>query len=241
LNAQDQYRYSDSDYNYPVDVVDGISSVSNGYPGFILSRKIQTDGFETKLDLRPAKWLKATLTYQIADTDYSSKTDPAFNYNGLGQVASPGGPITDGHSSAQIYGFGTTLTPIQRLYFSSVFTYTHSRTTTDAKSDPYNVPYEGNIYTVTTTATFALNAKTGLQTSYIFSTADYAENSAQAALPLGMNFTRNEVLVGLTRQLSKHLTGVLRYQFSQYSEPSSGNANNFTAQGVFATFVYKWQ
>ncbi|HXI71653.1 MAG TPA: c-type cytochrome domain-containing protein [Verrucomicrobiae bacterium] len=241
LNAQYQYQYSDSDYNYPVDVVDGIAGASNGYPGFILSRKIQTDGFETKLDLRPANWLKATLTYQITDTDYSSKTDPAFNYNGLGQPVSPGGPITDGHSSAQIYGFGATLTPIPRLYFSSVFTYTHSRTTTDAKSDPYNVPYEGDLYTVTTTATYALNAKTGLQTSYIFSTADYAENSAQAALPLGMNFTRHEVMVGLTRQLTKHLSGVLRYQFSQYSEPSSGNANNFTAQGVFATFVYKWQ
>jgi hypothetical protein len=33
----------------------------------------------------------------------------------------------------------------------------------------------------------------------------------------------------------------LRYQFSQYSEPSSNNANNFTAHGVFATFAYKWQ
>jgi mono/diheme cytochrome c family protein len=240
LNAQYQYQYSDSDYNYPVDVVDGISGVSNGYPGFILSRKIRTDGFETKLDLRPANWLKATLTYQITDTDYSSKTDPAFNYLGFGQVASPGGPITDGHSSAQIYGFGATLTPIPRLYFSSVFTYTHSRTTTDANSDPYNVPYKGNIYTVITTATYALNAKTGLQTSYIFSTADYAENNAQAALPLGMNFTRHELLVGITRQLTKHLAGVLHYQFSQYSEPSSGNANNFTAQGIFATFVYKW-
>ncbi len=240
LNAQYQYQYSDSDYNYPVDVVNSIAGASNGYPGFILSRKIQTDGFETKLDLRPVTWLKATLTYKITDTDYSSKTDPAFDYT-FGNPTSPGGPITDGHSRAQTYGFGVTLTPIQRLYFSSVFTYTHSRTTTDANSDPYNVPYEGNIYTVTTTATYALNAKTSLQTTYIFSTADYAENNAPAALPLGMNFTRHEVLVGLTRQLTKHLTGVLRYQFSQYSEPSSGNANNFTANGVFATFVYKWQ
>lgn len=242
LNAQYQYQYSDSDYNYPVDVVAGDSGAGNGYPGFILNRKIQTDGVVTKLDLRPANWLKTTLTYQITDTDYSSVTDPAIAIvRGSPQVVSPGGPITDGHSSAQIYGFGVTLTPIQRLYFSSAFTYTHSRTTTAHNDDPSIVPYEGNIYTVTTTATYALNAKTGLQTSYVFSTADYSQNNGADGIPLGLNFTRNEVIVGLTRQLTKHLSGVLRYQFSQYSEPSSGNANNFTAQGVFATFVYKWQ
>jgi hypothetical protein len=190
------------------------------------------------LDLRPATWLKTTLTYKIADTDYHSNTDPAI---ANGQEVSPGGPITDGHYNAQTYGLSTTLTPIQRLYLYAAFTYTQSRATTADNGNLSIVPYDGNIYTVTTTATYAFNAKTSLQTTYSFSHADYAENNAADGIPLGLNFTRNEVLVGLTRQLTKHLTGVLRYQFSQYSEPTSGNANNFTANGVFAMFVYKWQ
>jgi hypothetical protein len=103
------------------------------------------------------------------------------------------------------------------------------------------VPYSGNIYTLTTTATYALNVKTSLQTSYFFSRANYGENNAATGLPLGLDFTRNELLVGLTRQITKRLSGALHYEFSQYSEPSSGNANNFTAQGIFATLVYKWQ
>jgi hypothetical protein len=60
-------------------------------------------------------------------------------------------------------------------------------------------------------------------------------------MPLGIDFTRNELIVGLTRQITKRLSGALHYEFSQYSEPSSGTANNFTAQGIFATLVYKWQ
>jgi len=32
----------------------------------------------------------------------------------------------------------------------------------------------------------------------------------------------------------------LHYEFSQYSEPSGGHLNDFTAHGVFATLVYKW-
>jgi Planctomycete cytochrome C len=240
LNTQYQFQSSDTDYNYPVDVVNGVTGATNGYPGFITSRKILTDGFETKLDLRPANWLKTTLTYQITDTSYNSRTDPAFD-PALAQVVSPGGPITDGHYNAHTYGFGATLTPIQRLYFSGAFTYSHSRATTASNGDPSIVPYTGSIYSLTTTATYALNVKTSLQTSYVFSYANYGENNAAAGLPLGLDFTRNELIVGLTRQLTKRLSGALHYQFSQYSEPSSGNANNFTAQGIFATLVYKWQ
>jgi hypothetical protein len=240
LNAQYKYQASDTDYRNPTDVVNGNSGATNGYPGFILNRKITTDEFETKLDLRPATWVKTTLTYQITDTDYKSKTDPAYDFI-LGQTVSPGGPITDGHYQAQTYGLSATLTPIQRFYFSETFTYSRSRVTTASNGDPSIVPYSGNIYTLITTTTYALNAKTSLQTSYAFSYADYGENNAAAGVPTGLDFTRHEVLAGLTRQLTKHLTAALRYQFSQYSEPSSNNANNFTAHGVFATFAYKWQ
>jgi hypothetical protein len=246
LSAQYQYQYSDSDYNYPIDVVDGISGASNGYPGFILNRKIKTDGFETKLDLRPANWIKTTLSYKIAGTDYSSVTDEALR-TGFGQEVSPGGSILDGTYHTQTYGLSVTLTPIQRLYFYSAFTYTHSRTVTASKDEvgPDNlssiVPYSGDIYTLNTTASYALNPKTSLQASYIFSYANYGQNNGVVGLPLGINFTRDEVLVGLTRQLTARLSCALRYEFSQYNEPSSGSANDFTAQGVFATLVYKWQ
>ena len=240
LNAQYQYQSSDTDYNFPVDVVDGISGVTNGYPGFILNRKIKTDQFETKLELRPANWLKTTLTYQISGTDYLSTTDPAYDFV-LSQLVSPGGSIMDGRYNAQTYGLGAALTPIQRLYFSGTFTYSQSRVTTASNGDPSIVPYSGDIYTLTTTATYALDAKTGLQAAYVFSRADYGENNAASGVPLGIDFTRNQLIVGLTRQITKRLSGALHYEFSEYSEPTSGGANNFTAQGIFATLVYKWQ
>jgi hypothetical protein len=245
LNAQYQYQYSDSDYNYPINVVDGFSGAGNGYPGFILNRKIKTDGFETKLDLRPANWLKTTLSYKIAATDYSSVTDPALfplpPFPGTPKLVSPGGSIMDGSMDTQTYGLSATLTPIQRLYLYNAFTYTHSRTVTANNEDPSIVPYSGDIYTLTTTATYALNPKTSLQASYIFSYANYGQGNAVAGLPLGLDFTRDEVIIGLTRQLTTRLSCALHYEFSKYNEPSSGSANNFTAQGIFATLVYKWQ
>ena len=84
LDAQYHRQYSDTDYNHLIDVFmspfygDPLSSApENGYPAFILSRKTQSDGLETKLTLRPWNWLRTTLSYQLTATEYSSKTDPA--------------------------------------------------------------------------------------------------------------------------------------------------------------------
>jgi hypothetical protein len=156
------------------------------------------------------------------------------------QAVSPGGPILDGHYAAQTYGFSATLTPVQKLYFSGTFTYSESRATTAGNGDPVIPPYCGNVYTLNATATYALNAKTAWQTSYAFSRSTYGQNNPAASVPLGLDFTRHELLVGLTRQLTKRLSGVLQYQFSRYSEPGHGQANDFTAHGIFATLIYKW-
>ncbi len=242
LNADYLRQYSDTDYNHPIDWFVSpygdptYAAPANGYPAFILNRKIQTDGVETKLTLRPLNWLRTTLSYQLTATEYSSRTDPVI----LGLF--PGGSIADGRYRAQTCGLSTTLTPFRRFYFSGSFTYTHSRTVTADNTDPTApsvVPYRGDIYTFIGTAAYALNAKTGLQASYSFSDAGYGQSVAQG-VPLGLDFTRHVLFVGLTRQLTKNLSGALHYEFSQYSEPSSAHLNDFTAHGVFATLIYKW-
>jgi len=230
LNAQYQRQYSDTDYNHLIDEF----IVPDGYPEFILNRKIQYNEFETKLTLRPANWLRTTLTYQITATDYSSKTDPSpFGF-------SPGGPILDGRYDAQTYGFSATLTPWRRFYLSGTFTYSQSRAVTADNGDPFVVPYRGNVYTLITTTTYDLNPKTDLQAIYNFSHAGYGQDNATAGVPLGLDFTRHRLIADLTRRFSARVSGTLRYEFDQYTEPGGGGANNFTAHGIFATIAYKW-
>ena len=125
-----------------------------------------------------------------------------------------------------------------RLYLSGAFTYSESRLTTANNGDPSIVPYTGGVYSVITSATYSLNPKTGLQVAYNFSESTYGQNNT-TGVPLGIDFTRHTLLVGLTRQFSSRLSGALHYTFSQYSEPSSGTLNNFTANGVFAMLSYK--
>lgn len=241
LNAQYHRQSSVTDYDHLQDVYNGIpADATNGYPAFILNRNIRTDGLETRLALRPARWLKTTFTYQIADTDYSSKTDPAFDHGLLSQPVSPGGTLWDGRYFAQTYGVNAVVTPVAWFYFSGGFTFSRSSTTTAANGDPTVTAYQGNIYTANGTMTCAFNAKSSGSIGYVFTRADYGQNNPASAIPFGLDFTRHEVRAGLNRQITRRLAGVLQYRFSQYAEPGAGSFNNFTAHGIFASFVYQW-
>lgn len=240
LTMQYERQSSDTEYNQLQNLFLGIPGPTNGYPGFILERLIASDQFETKLALYPAPWLKTTLTYQITDTGYSSKTDPAFDFEELEELVSEGGSIADGYYHLQTYGIAATVTPFRQLYFSGAFTYSRSRITTADNGDPSIVPYEGNIITANVAATWLLNLKTSLQLSYNFSHANYSENNAAAGIPAGLDYQRHDLIASLTRKFTENLSGSLRYGFSQYREPSSAGAANFGANSIFGTVTLRF-
>jgi len=215
-----------------------------GYSAFIRHREIATDEAEGKFVLRATTWLRFTFTYEWDSSDYFTDTDPIIDPNitpVAGGLVTPGGNIFAGRYTASIYGLGAVFTPTPRLFLSGSFTYSFTRTTAAQNRDPSIVPYSGNVYTLSASVGYALNAKTSLTANYSLSEADYIQDNVAAGLPLGINFTRQELLVGLKRQFSKQVSGALRYQFSQFSEPSGGNLNNFTAHGIFATLSYAWR
>jgi mono/diheme cytochrome c family protein len=226
------YRYRDSNTGYN-HLVDTSPFGGLGYPAFITHRDITSDEIEGRLVLCPVRWLNARLTWQWTEADYSTTTEP------VSFGISPGGTIADGSTTANNAGLSLNFTPGQRFFFSSSFTYGYSRTTTAGDQNAAVVPYRGDTYTVGASAGWALNAKTRLNATYNFSEAGYGQNDL-AGLPLGIDFTRHELLVGLTRQFSNRLSGALHYRFSQYAEPSGGNVNNFTAHGIFASVNYQW-
>ncbi len=230
LNAQYHYTSSDTTYNNVLD-----ATPLPGYPSFILGRQIVTHDFETKMVLHPAPWLKTTLSYDIVKTDYDTETEPVPG--GL----SPGGPLTDGIYKARDYGLNATLTPLRSLYFSGAFTYGKSMTLTADYNDPSIVPYKGHIYTLTTSAGYAFSKSVNLNLAYSFSEANYGQNNAADGVPLGLDFTRNNLTCGISKQINAHLAATLRYIYSSYKEPGAGGFNDYNSQGVFATLSYAWR
>jgi hypothetical protein len=232
LSWNTQYHYADSHTMYDNALT---AAPFSGYPSFILGREIQTQELETKLILHPASWIKTTLSYDIAKTYYTTKTDPV-----TGGI-SPGGPLTDGIYGARNYGFNVSLTPIRSLYFTGAFTYSDAKTITDDNSDPSIVPYKGHIYTLTTSIGYALGESTSLNATYSFSEANYGENNAAAGVPLGLDFTRHDLMFGVNKKINDHLSASVHYTFVTYSEPAAGTLNDYNSQGIFATVAYAWR
>jgi hypothetical protein len=147
LNAHHRDRLSDSDYDHRRD----IELRGEGYSAFILRRKIEGQEVEVKLVLRPMRWLKTTLTYQLLATDYLTVTDAL-----PGDLA-PGGRVFAGNYDAHLYGLNLTLTPWQRFYFSGTFNYGESRTATADNQSPGVVAYRGETSTTLISASYVLN------------------------------------------------------------------------------------
>jgi hypothetical protein len=203
------------------------------YPGFIEWRNIEENQIEARLVYRATSWMRTSFNYRIEETDFNSATTPIF-------ILSPGGAIEAATQKARVYSVNAVLTPYSRLFLSSTFSYSDSRTATAFDGNDGLVPYQGNVYSLLTSGTFALNQKTDLTASYACSKSDYGQNNQATGLPAGINYERHDLRVGITRRFAKGLVMNLAYGFSQYREPTLGGADDFTAHSVFATLTIPW-
>jgi hypothetical protein len=224
-------------YEHLLDIITGPGGVSpnDGYSAFIRSRDVTTDEIDARLTLRATRWLKTTLGYRYSQTDYWTETDPA-----LGGVASPGGWIFAGDQTAHIYSAGLTLTPLRRLYWHTTLAWHDTSTLAKDNNNPAVEPYRGDVYSAISSASYALTERTDLHGSYSFTYTDYAQNNFSAGLPLGLEFRRHGVEVGISRRWLNAVSTRLQYGFYKYEEPSRGNFTDYTAHAVFATLTARW-
>jgi hypothetical protein len=230
------YRHYQDDSRYDSDPL--VQPVMTAYPTFISSRDLITDEIEAKLVLHPSPRFKTTLTYQYHTDDYDVDTRP---YVSFGNVISPGGPLMAGEDHSQIFSVNETLTPRPRLFMSTTFSCETSSLVTAADGSPAVAPDRGDTYTALVDGTYVLSQNTDLFAGYLFSKADYGQNNFAAGLPLGIQFQRQSVQVGLTRRLGKNISAKLQYRFDYYDEPSSGGADNYRAQSVFGVLAFQFR
>jgi hypothetical protein len=223
--------YNDGEANDP--------TIDNGYSGFFRELDITSGDFEARLTLRPISWLKATLKYQLLNTEYRNDVSPSLVFIFPSLVLYPGGSMLSGDYDASVYSLNLTLTPWRRLFLSTTFSYADSRMVSGINNYPgvapsIVAPYDGQIYSLTASANYALNKSTDLTATYLFSKSNFQQDNLEG-LPLGIVYDRNAVLAGVRRRFSKNVMGSLQYAYYTYNEPSSAGINNYRANTVFAT------
>lgn len=210
----------------------------NGYPAFLRARALDTDEVSARVVWRAATWFKASLKYQLVATRYDTETlaavEPATG------VSLPGGGLRAGEHHAHVYSLNTTVTPHRRLGWNTTVSFSDAETATGLATAAV-VPYAGQIYTVLTGLTLALDARTDLTASYAFSRADYGQDHFAAGLPLGPVFERHSLLAGVRREYPHGLGVSLQYGFFRHEEPSAGGASDYTAHGVFTWLTKRFE
>ncbi len=227
------YRHSlhDTDYDHLRD--EDLSPVpGNGYPAFITARDIDQDSLEARVAVRVLRWWRAAAKYQLVATDYRTTTREVVDDS----TVLAGGGLLAGNYDSHIWTLENTWTPWGRLHLSATLSYGNSRTVSGIESVE---SYQGDTYAVLTSATLALDPKTDLTAAYAFSAADFGDSAVVETVPMGLEYERHGLLLGLGRKLPKGFSARLQYGFFEYSEPSVGSANDYTAHVVFASFCKK--
>lgn len=230
LDGSYRNRKSRSDYNHLTDLA-AAGATGDGYPAFIRGRDLTTDEVQARLTWRARPWLKIALNYRVTATDYRTTTDDLA-------AVTPGGTVFAGNYDAHSVSLDTVFTGLRRLTLATTFSYANSRMTTAQNGAAYVVPYRGDLYTVLASANYALSDSTTLTTTYSYAKSQFGQDNLDG-LPLGIDFERHGLQVGLSRRLLKGMTASLRYAYYRYREPTLGGANDYTAHGILATLAVK--
>ena len=168
-------------------------------------------------------------------------TGPYINPGKPPIFLTPGGELTSGLGNSQTVSINATLMPMPRLYLSTTFSYENSSLVSAADGSPTVVPYSGNIYTAFVNGTFVFSPTTDLFAGYSFSEANYGQNNFAGGLPLGIQYQRQNVQVGVARKFRKNVSARLQYRFDYYDEPSSGGATNYHASSIFGMLTFQFR
>jgi len=126
------------------------------------------------------------------------------------------------------------------MFLSGTISYQNNRTTTADNGNLSMAPYQGDLWSFWSSATYALDQATDLFGSYYFSRARYGQDNRASGLPLGIDYDRHGVQVGLRHIFHRSITGRLQYAYFSYNEPSSGHLVDFTAHQILGTVNLRW-
>ena len=212
----------------------------NGYPAFIRSRVIEGDEVDVRVAWRIIDGVRLTLKYGYAWRDYRSNTDASSVPFFPDPVFYPGGHILSGRETAQSGAASLSVIPWRRLHLNTSLTCTDSRLVTGGDNGASLAPYDGQVISVLSSASWVATRSTDLHLTHAFSHADYQPQTLSEGLPLGMRYYWHALSPALVHRLSKHATLTLRYGYHHYTEPTFGGARDYTAHLVMAGLTWRW-
>lgn len=222
-NLSGYYRHNSRHNDYSGNMEETITRYTNGTVAveegvYMTDQKLRTDEFCAKLSIKPHAKLNVSFKYQFVTTKIQT------------QFEDPAAANESGDYQSSIYSVSATVTPINQLYLSGMFSYQDTRTIGQANGAPMVAIYHGDVISVTAAAGYAFDKKTDVQVDYTYSSAHNGQSSiALAGLPLGTDYERHGVTVALTRQIRDNIALRLRYGYYDLKDDAVAGNNDYSA------------
>jgi hypothetical protein len=212
LSAHYRSNVRNNEYDHP------LNTEQDSYPALIRDQELKTDEISAKISCRPTWRLRTSLQYRLVSTeiDTSKETDP------LGSVES-------GSYDANIYSASVTWTPLSRFYLMGLFSYQDVRARSFNNAVDSVVSYDGDVYSFTGSAVYAIDDKTDMEFEYIYSRSDNFKDNSAFGLPLLLDNERHGLFSCFSRRINENMEIQLRYGYYSYREESNDGADDYTA------------
>lgn len=208
----------------------GDTPSGNGYPALIRFRETLTHEARARISMRWNTQLRSSIQYIWNRTDYRTKINSWTNPNTSALIAGSGIEAGD-YQSDSIY-LSNSWNPTTWFSWTMGASYGWTELVTGMSAFGSVVPYRGKIYGAQNGWTFYLPWESSINLQYLFSASDYSQSNETDGLPLGVEYQRQGITTGYSKNFSESLSGSLQYGYFDYKEPSMGGAYDYQAHSV---------
>jgi opacity protein-like surface antigen len=214
LSGHYKYEIMDNDYEHETD------TLPNGYSAFINDQEVATNEFGARLSVQPKTWIRASLSYRLVDTqiDTTFDNDPSS--------------VQTGNYDAGIYTLDATLTPVSKLFLTTIVSYQDIRAAAFDNGSDSVIPYEGDVFSSTISASYALDERNALSLHYVYSFSDNFEDNSESGLPLLQDYAFQQAGAGYSRKLKDNIEAKITYEYHDYDADHNNGVNDYTAHLV---------
>ena len=233
------YKIENTDFNW----------VGN-QTGIINKLNSNTNDVNARITWKPIGALSLVTRY---DMQYNTIENAGINNPAPPAVTTYVGEQQSATITNNIFSECVTWTPLARLYVEAAASVVLSETKSPVSSiiatnayiaagntNPSVLNFGNNYWTASTLVGFVIDDKTDLQLGYTYYHAADYQNNASAGMPYGAGAVENTVTAGIVRKLTKNISLSLNYSYYVYTDQTSGNHNNYTANVISSGLQFKF-
>lgn len=224
LNITSHLRHVRSNTDYD-DQRESDPGTTTARSAFFDGQGIQTEEFMLRTTLRPSKWLRSSLRYQLRTDKYATRVETE--------------PIVKTASRSHIYTYDVSLQPHRDVSATASFSRQNAWVTTPARyfqtipfvNNSSNIPtFKADVNTWLLGLDYTPPAPVSFNTTLLYSWADNFNDFSEVGQPFGAEFDRLDLTTGMKWQVRDGTTVGTEYAFYHYNpndnvEPGDYNAH----------------